>query len=239
MNARLLIAVCLWFSAGCVRFIAQPLSELPINVQARLEPCQRGSSRFVVLPFEDRRGVEFARVDVSAQAPPISLVQYDGDVRSRRDAGVSIIWVGGLHEAVGSLLARTLAKMEGGDAVACRPAASTAELSPGDLVIGGELRRSRFRLADSPLTCIALGLFGVPCERSEYELEYQVTVYRAPDLGRPIFSKPYRFTESGVGGLYRPAPSLYRLMLDGFEQTLPETARDIALVAARAAAPPS
>jgi hypothetical protein len=142
--------------------------------------------------------------------------------------------VGSLDHALGQLLARTMNRMQLGEAVADTPGRLSPEVAPEDFVVTGALERTSYRHVFSMLTCMALGLFGVPCARSEYELAYQVALYRGGDAEHPIFVKSYHFRDGGVGGVWQTPPSLYRLLLEGFERTLPETAADLALASAQA-----
>lgn len=223
--------------AGCSGSQALQLRSQPIPFDDPVEAGEKAGANFLLLPFADDRGEEFGYIYPSTFIPVASLFHMGGHTGYPENAGIlknhqdhgRVVTVGTLDQAMPYLLATLMGKMGLTDkAVPLNTFDVEQAPEPFDYLVKGRVIRTLF---DEHFNLVPLGLlgpFGVPYRFSDYEMEFEVSVYAAGDLANPVLQETYTFSDEKVGGAYYNHHAAWKMFMAGLEKTLPQVVRDVA-----------
>lgn len=219
---------------GCVMH-AQQLRTLPLVNRTVVEPSQQTTARILIHPFTDLRGDVYSIQSATSQMPIIHAFHKGLDLRFPERAGGltgqnNTVLVGELTTALPALLATSMRQMKlSPTAVTLDEMGPQVELDGFDYVVVGNVISSRLVSQDSALAAFALGVLGVPFQRVDFELAYEVLLYRGDDRTHPLWRRTYAFNDWRVGGLYYNRSSARQLFVRGLQETLKAVVNDVAL----------
>jgi hypothetical protein len=212
-----------------------PLRDLSLRASPPLDAPLRTGRRILIMPFSDERGATYARATATSHVPVVSLFhsgqhyyypEQAGALHSVQD-GRGQVASGALDSAMPDLIAGMMRRMN------LSPHVFTVnDGGTYDYLLRGRLRTSRYAIHTSVITGVLLGLLGVPCYFTNYQLEYEVELFSSVDQAHPLMKQTYRWSGSRTGGLYYNSPTAHPLFTRGLEETLPQTVRDVAIALA-------
>jgi hypothetical protein len=242
MNRLPAYVIVLALLSGCPGVRMVPLRDLTLRASAPLDAPLRTGRRILIMPFSDERGDTYARATPTSHMPVVSLFhsgehyfypEQAGALRSQQD-GRGAVASGALDSAMPDLIAGMMRRMNLSPHVF-----TVTDGGTYDYMLRGRLRTSRYTIHTSVITGVLLGLLGVPCYFTNYQLEYEVELFTAADQAHPVMKQTYRWGGSRTGGLYYNSPTAHPLFTRSLEDTLPQTVRDVAVALATSGTPPA
>lgn len=223
--------------AGCSGSQALRLDSHDISFDGPVEAPEKADAHFLLLPFEDERGPEFGYVYPSTFIPIASLFHMGGYTGYPENAGILkgrqddqwVVSVGTLDQAMPYLLATLMEQMKlSTNSVPLDSFEVEVAPEPFDYLVKGRLIKTRYNEHVNIVPLGILGLLGAPYRFSDYEMEFEVSVFAAADLASPVLKKTYSFSDEKVGGAYYNHHAAWKMFMAGLENTLPQVIRDVA-----------
>lgn len=228
---------------------AESLRSQPLNVNRTVDAARQTNHKFLIKPFEDLRGGEYAFIFPTSLIPFVNFFHIgtynhypeQANILQTDRGGRATVTVGALDAAMPYLLADSMRKMRfTANTTPLEEVNTKVDLREFDYVVTGALKSTRMagHLVLVPLA--TLGILGVPYMFVFYDLEYEVRVAFAQNPANALMAKSYKFSDSRVVGLYYNQSAAFDMFIAGLESTLPNIVDDIAnIVAANPiAAPP-
>lgn len=216
---------------------AEQLKQHPLMVDRSVETAAQGEKSIVIYPFDDHRGGEFGSLYPTTVIPVVGLFHFGWDnqfpEQSRKlitkRGSAPTVSVGSLDSAMPFLFSSVMRDMRLTPSATPLDAVSTqVDLGEYDYVVQGSVTRTKMTDQGNVVPLGALSVFGVPFIFVDFELEYEVRVFRPGDLSTPILEKTYVYEDDRAVGLYYNQDAAYELFVDALEETVPQAVEDIA-----------
>ncbi len=216
---------------------AQKLSDQPMTPGKALAASQQSDKRLLVYPLIDERGGEYSYLYPTSLIPVVDFFhigqrhQYPetkGMLVSNQ-GGRATVTYGSLAPAFPYLLADASREMRLTNAITpIDQINSKVDLTKFDYVVMGKLKRTKLVNHVNLIPLAVLGIVGAPYAFVNYELEFEIELYRSGNTDAPIFSKSYTYRGKKAIGYYYNYSANFDLFIGGVEETIPRAVRDLA-----------
>jgi hypothetical protein len=231
------IGVVLALACSACVFRAQALETQPLTHSESVDAHLQSDVSVLVYPLEDVRGGEYGRVYATTVIPVVNFFHVGGvnyypetaGILRSNQAGKPTITVGALPTAFPYLLAEMMRDMRlATEVMAIDQLNTKADIASFDYVVMGKLRKTKLAYHINPIPLVFLAYLGAPYYFTNYEMEYELVVYRGDAIGEPVFEKNYKYRGGRAVGLYYNHSANFDLFIGSIERTLPEAVRAIA-----------
>lgn len=233
---RIVLVFVLVAVVGC-SYRAEQLRQQPLTLARTVALDRQGTKAFVIYPFEDLRGGEYGYIFPSSFIPIINFLHLGFYNKYPEQAGIltanrggrPVVSVGSMDAAMPYLLATMMRQMKlSTNVTPLESVNAKVDLRSFDYVIQGKVNSTKFTEQANIVPLGVLGLIGMPFVFSSLEMSYEVLVFRANDLVKPVLRQTYRFEDSTAVGLYYNQSAAFDMFIAGLETTLPNVVADIA-----------
>lgn len=231
---------------GC-SWRAESLRQQPLTHAKSVSLDTQTDKRFLIYPFDDLRGGEYAHVYPSSYILVANLFHLGGYNRYPEQAGIlrasrggrPVVSVGSLDAAMPFLIATMMREMKfTANATPLESVNARTSLQDFDYVIRGNVKKTKYKSQTNIIPLAILGLLGTPYMFTNFEIEYEVLLFEPSDLSTPLHRETYTFEDSTPVGLYYNSSAAFDMFIAGLETTIPDVVSDIA-DAVRAKAQPT
>lgn len=232
----LLLGLSAYSITGCgIR--AQHLRSQPLTTMDTVAASAQTDAGFLLYALDDLRGSKYVDHYPTSFIPLINLLHIGVQHKYPETAGIlrgqqgmkPFCSVGALDSSFPYLLADMMRSMKlSNKVVPIEEANVKANLSEYDYVVKGKLNKSELETHVNILPLGILSLIGAPAAFHNFTLDYEIQLFKADDMSRPLFANTYHRELSMTEGLYYGQSARFDLFIQALEVTLPEVVLDIA-----------
>lgn len=230
-----LVCVTLSITSACATR-AQQLSAQPLTPGKSLSSSDQSNSSVLVYPLIDERGGEYAYLYPTSLIPVVDFFHIGNRSQYPETAGLvsnqggrATVTHGSLAPAFPYLMAAMVREMRlTSNVTPIDQINSKVDLTTFDYVIMGKLKRTTLKTHVNLIPLALLGIIGVPYAFTNYELEYEIELYRGGRVDEPIYSETYTYRRKKAVGFYYNGSAHFDMFIGGLEDTLPRAVQDIA-----------
>ncbi len=241
-KARSFIYIIFCLAAGVIMtgcaLRAQQLNAFPLNHDISVDTAMQTDKKILLYALEDLRGGTFGGAMATTFIPVVNLfhaghyreyAEYSAMLFSRAGGFGGTITVGSMPESYPYLMAAMIREMRlTANATPVSQINTKVDLRSYDYVVTGKLKKTEFTVHFNIIPLGILGILGVPFVFINYEMDYELSFYRADNMNTAIGTKAYTYSGTKVAGQYYGQEACFDHFIGSLEKSMQQGVLDLA-----------